>query len=200
SADLRVENSSVNREFQLAVAVDHSWSMGRNRKLQSAKDAAAGLVFAARKNGDKIALIGFSDTASIHSPLSKKYSALIDKVNRFRPDYETNIADALVKASAVFKGSKSDGVKHLIIISDGIPTTQTGFDDSASLARAISREIGKMRKMSVTISVICIRDELEENDSTQARKIASLGRGAFKLVNSAELLKKTVEDYSGVRQ
>ncbi|HEB72664.1 MAG TPA: VWA domain-containing protein [Nitrospirae bacterium] len=200
SADLRVENSSVNREFQLAVAVDHSWSMGRSRKLQSAKDAAAGLVFAARKNGDKIALIGFSDTASIHSPLSKKYSALIDKINRFRPDYETNIADALVKASAVFNRSKSGGIKHLVIISDGIPTTQTGFENAGSLTRTIAGEIGKMRKMGVTISVICIRDELEENDSAQAREIASLGRGAFKLVDSAELMRKTVEDYSSVRQ
>jgi len=200
SSDLRVVDSSFNRDFQLAIAVDHSWSMGRNRKLQSAKDAAAGLVFAARKNNDKIGLIGFSDMASIHSPLSRRYSALIDKINRFRPDYETNIADALVKASAVFNGSKSGGVKHLIIISDGIPTTQTGFEDSASLTGAISREIGKMRKMGVTISVICIRDELEENDSTQARTIASLGRGAFKLVNAAELLQKTVEDYSGVKR
>ena len=57
-----------------------------------------------------------------------------------------------------------------------------------------------MRKMGITISVICIRDELEENDSSQARRIASLGRGAFKLVNATELMQKTLEDYSNIKQ
>jgi hypothetical protein len=56
-----------------------------------------------------------------------------------------------------------------------------------------------MRKIGITISVVCIRDELEENDTALARKIALLGRGYFRLVSTQELLDQLLQDYSDVK-
>ena len=93
----------------------------------------------------------------------------------------------------------SYSIKHLIIITDGIPTSEIEGITRKELENNIMTEAAKMRKMKITISVICIRDELEENDFSLANKIASIGRGSFSLVRTQDLLNQMLADYSGIK-
>jgi Mg-chelatase subunit ChlD len=197
---LRSKDRVVKRECILVLALDHSWSMARSGKLQSAKDAAAGLILAVRKNRDQAALISFSDRAVILSHLTTRYELLFEKISSLRPENATNIADALIKTRRIFLSSNNrNSIKYSIIITDGIPT-MTGQDVTRKdLESKIIAEVRKMRKMGIIVGVICIRDELEENDTTLARKIASIGRGSFSLVNTQNLLEQILRDYSSVR-
>jgi Mg-chelatase subunit ChlD len=197
--DLRIENRPFEKNCLVVLALDHSWSMARSRKLQHAKDSAAGLVLTVKKNGDRMALIAFSDEAALLSPPTKQYGLLIEKITRLRPENETDIADALMKTRMIFSTASKNLLKHSIIISDGIPTSDNQEVTRDELESRIIHEVRKLSKMGVTVSVICIRDELEENDTTLARKIAAMGRGSFSLVNAKDLLDQILRDYSNVK-
>ncbi len=197
--DLRVYNVSSKKHCILVLAIDHSWSMARCRKLQYAKDSAAGLVFAVKKNRDKIALISFSDEASVLSRPTNKYESLIRHITSLRPEKETNIADVFLKAFTLFSASGKNLLRHLILLTDGIPTISGQEFTRNELENRITYEVRKMRKMGITISVICIRDDLEENDTSLAKRIAYIGGGAFSLVNTQDLLNHILRDYSNVK-
>jgi len=197
--DLYVNKTSANKNCVVTLALDHSWSMARSKKLHYAKDAAAGLVFAVKTNNDKMALIAFSDKAIIVSPPTKQYGLLIEQITRLRPENETNIVDTLMKSRTVFSAGAGCLLKHLIFITDGIPTSAVQDITRKELEKTILCEVGRLRKAGVAVSVICIRDELEENDSTLARKIASRGKGSFSLVRTQDLLNQVLRDYASMK-
>jgi Mg-chelatase subunit ChlD len=197
--DLRIKEESLKENCLVVLALDHSWSMARSRKLQYAKDAAAGLILAARRNRDQTALIAFSDDAAILSPPTKQYGLLIEKITHLRPENETNIADTLVKTRMICSSFSRNALQHLFIITDGIPTSNNMNVTRKDLESKIIHELRKMRKMGITISVVCIRDDLEESDTALARKIASMGKGSFSLVSTQELLNQILRDYSDVK-
>ena len=99
----------------------------------------------------------------------------------------------------LFSKTGNNYLKHSIIITDGIPTSSCSDVTRTELEGRILLEVRKMRKTGITVSVICIRDELEENDTSLARKMASIGRGSFSLVNTQDLLDHILRDYSNTR-
>lgn len=197
--DLRIKRVLFSKKCLVILALDHSWSMARSKKLQYVKDSAAGLVFAVKRNRDKIALIAFSDEAVVLSQPTGQHGLLIEKISQLRPEKETDIADALIKTRMLFSKAGSDCLKHSIIITDGIPTSNSQDVTREELESRILLEVRKMRKMGITVSVICIRDELEENDTSLARKITSIGRGSFSLANAHDLLDQILRDYSDMK-
>jgi Mg-chelatase subunit ChlD len=143
-----------------------------------------------------VSLVAFSDNAETLSPLSGNYSSILSLISGLRPSRETNILQALKKSGATFSRSGVGVVRHVIIISDGVPTTHDGEVSIGAMDRTIEGELKKMRRLGITVSVICIRDELEENDERTARKIAEMGHGAFSLVNADLLMDRVLGDYS----
>lgn len=198
-AEICVKETSPKKRCMVVLALDHSWSMARSKKLQYTKDAAAGLVFAVKKNNDKISLIAFSDNAVTLSQPTRQYDLLIKQITRLRPENETNVTDVFLKSRRIFSTPAGCSLKHLIIITDGIPTSKIEGITRKELENKILTEVAKMRKMKITISVICIRDELEENDFYLANKIASIGRGSFSLVRTEDLLNQMLVDYSDIK-
>ncbi len=200
AGDLRVKDVPHSKKFRLVLAVDHSWSMARSKKLQYAKEAAAGLIYAAAGKRDQVAFIGFSDEAVILSPLSRNYGYLLSRIVLLRPKNETNIADALRKAAAVTRRSAGGGVTHVIVITDGVPTSLDATRTRRDLGDAIIAQTERMRKAGITVSVICIRDDLEEASFEQAMGIAEVGRGSFSLVNAEDLMNQMLKDYTSLER
>ncbi len=198
AGDLRVKDVPYARQFRLVLAVDHSWSMARSKKLQYAKEAAAGLIYAAAGNRDPVALIGFSDEAVILSRLSRNYPHLLSRIISLRPKNETNISDALAKAAIATRRLGTGGVTHVIVITDGVPTSLDATRTRKNLEDLINAQTERMRKRGITVSVICIRDDLEEASFEQARRIAELGRGSFSLVRAEDLMHQMLSDYSSL--
>lgn len=90
-------------------------------------------------------------------------------------------------------------MRHLIIITDGIPTSGSTGVTRRELEGRVMAGLRRIKRPHVTVSVVCIRDELEESDTSLAKMIASAGRGRFHLVNTNELLGQVLRDYSEVR-
>lgn len=199
SADLRVREMTSARQCMVALALDRSWSMARSRKLQYAKDATAGLIYSAGRRGDKIALIAFSDEAEVLSPLTGNYGKLIGQITGLRPANETNVVDTLKKVRMIFRNSPGHFLKYSIIVTDGIPSSNDPDMSRKELENEILSEARKMRKMGIITSVICIRDDLEENDAAVMRKIAAIGKGTFRLVRTRDLLDQVMRDYLETR-
>lgn len=197
--DIRIKKMLSNKKCMVVMSIDHSWSMARSKKLQYVKDSSAGLIFAVKRNRDKIALIAFSDEAVVLSQPTSRYGLLIEKISRLRPEKETDVTGALIKTRMLFSKTGNNYLKHSIIITDGIPTSSCSDVTRTELEGRILLEVNKMRKTGITVSVICIRDELEENDTSLARKMASIGRGSFSLVNTQDLLDHILRDYSNKR-
>jgi Mg-chelatase subunit ChlD len=197
--DLRIKKTSLKESCLVVLALDQSWSMARSRKMQYAKDAAVGLISALKINGDRSALIAFSDQATILSPPTDQYTLLIEKITHLRPENETNIADTLLKTRKIFSSVRSNLLQHLFIITDGIPTSTSANVTRKDLECKIIHQLLEMRKTGITISIICIRDELEEHDTALARKIAQVGRGTFSLVSTKKLLNQILKDYADMK-
>lgn len=197
--DLRMRELSKEKRCLVLLAIDHSWSMARSKKLHYAKEAVAGLVFAAKNNRDQTALIAFSDRARILSLPSKQYGQLLEKLTHLRPENETNIADTLVKSRKIMSSSTGNTLKHLIILTDGIPTSEIDGVTRNQLESQILCESRKLKKMGVRISVVCIRDEFEENDHSLAGKIASIGKGTLSLMRTQDLLNQMLRGYANVK-
>lgn len=197
--DLRMKERPVGRDCVVVLAIDHSWSMARSRKLQYAKDAAAGMVYAAMKNMDLIGCIAFSDEATLLSSPTRRYGHLMGKITHLRPENETNIASVLRRAGMAFSSAGTAPMRHLIIITDGIPTSGSTGVTRRELEGRVMAGLRRIKRPHVTVSVVCIRDELEESDTSLAKMIASAGRGRFHLVNTNELLGQVLRDYSEVR-
>jgi len=113
----------------------------------------------------------------ILSPPTKQYGLSIEQVTRMRPENETGIVDTLMKSRTVFSASAGCLLKHLLFITDGILTSAVQNSTRKEMKKTILCEVVKLRKVVVAISEICIRDGMEENDSTLARKIASRRKG-----------------------
>lgn len=197
--DLRIRKAVPQRKCLIVLAVDHSWSMGRSRKLQYAKDSAAGLVFAAGKSGDKVALVVFSDKALVLQPPTSRIDRPMEKLTGLRPESETNIADALKKTSSVFSKAGGSVTKHAILITDGIPTSLRPDATCSGLKEEVLHYVERMISAGITVSVVCIRDELEESDDSLARRIASKGKGQFNLVRARDLLDQILREYANLK-
>ncbi len=197
-SDLMIREFSGGRPGIVALALDHSWSMGRSRKLQCAKEATAGLAWAARRSRDRMALIAFSDRATVLTPPTLHYNTIIGKATRLRPDSGTNVKDALTQARRVFQTTRQM-TRHLVLITDGIPTSREADVTRDGLEQEVMAEARRLRAMGALISVLCIRDELEEQDPSLALRLARIGRGSFRAVRTRDLAEEVVREYAAVK-
>lgn len=196
--DLMMRESSGRRPGIVVLALDHSWSMGRSRKLQCAKEAAAGLAWSAGRNRDHMALIAFSDNATVLAPPTRLCSTVIEKTTHLRPDRGTNVKDAIAQARRVLRATRHT-TRHVVLVTDGIPTSQEDGVTREGLKHGVMEEARRLRAMGAMISVLCIRDELEEQDHALALSIAHIGRGTFRVVRTCDLVEEVVREYASVK-
>jgi len=145
------------------------------------------------------ALIANRDQSSVPSALTKRNRFLLLKARTGLFGFREVQKSRQMKSRTVFSASAGCFLKHLIFITDGIPISAVQDITRKELEKEILYEVRKMRRAGVAISVICIRDELEEIDSTLAQKIASMGKGSFSLVRTQDLLNQVLRDYASMK-
>lgn len=113
------------------LLIDVSWSMEGN-KMQKAKQWAQEFVQrvlsgALNNSGfvSKIWLIKFSSNGTIVQTPTTNYTSLISAIQNLQPWWSTNFGDPINKAKTYFATNDTWFSKHIILLSDGLPTVWT---------------------------------------------------------------------------
>lgn len=175
-------------QIYLIYALDASGSM-KGDKIDSCKKAGVALAFKAIQERDKVGLIVFGSDIKEEVKPTLDFTLLLDKITRVRASKETDIANTIRKAIELYPSS--DVTKHLILISDAMPTV--GDEPEKETLEAV----GVARSNNITVSLIGIG--LDKEGKKLAEKIVGLGEGKLYLTrNLKEIDEIVIEDYYSV--
>ncbi len=183
--DLQAYSRKSRGGSQIIYAIDASGSM-KGKKIESAKKAGIALAFKAIQKKDKVGLIAFGSEVKEEIKPTDNFTFLLKAITRLRASRETNIASTLNKAIELF--SQGDFTKHLILITDALPTV--GKEPVKETLEAVS----SAKSSRITISLIGIN--LNKEGKKLAESIVKIGEGRLYVVRDLENIDRVVlEDY-----
>ncbi|MBW2980275.1 VWA domain-containing protein [Candidatus Woesearchaeota archaeon] len=186
--DLRTFERQRKGRISIIYALDASGSM-KGAKIDVCKKAGVALAFKALNEKDKVGLIVFGSEVKTAIEPTNDFGMLLKEITKIRASKETNIVKTIEKAIELFPNENI--TKHLILITDAMPTV--GSDPENATIRAIS----EARNAGITISLIGIK--LEPKAKALAERITELGNGRLYVVRDLENMDKIVlEDYYSV--
>jgi len=187
--DLRASTRVDRGSISIIYAIDASGSM-RGEKIGLAKRAGIALAYRALADRNRVGVITFTDKIDTRIPPTNDFGVVLHTLSQTRAGQETDIALAIREATTLFP--KSARTKHLVLLTDAVPTSG---GDPARLtleAASIARDAG------VTVSVVGL--SLEREGEKLAARIAELGDGRLYQVRKLDELDVIVlEDYEIVR-
>jgi len=183
--DLMVYERQSRGQCYIVYAIDASGSM-KGTKIDACKRAGIALAYKAIDEKDKVGLIVFgSEIKTIVEPTSD-FTYLLKSITSAKASKDTDLVTALKKSIEMFPNENI--TKHLILITDALPTT--GKDPE----KETLQEVSIARNAGITISLIGIK--LNEKGKKLAEKIVELGEGKLYTVKNLENIDKIVlEDY-----
>ncbi|MFX1519015.1 MAG: VWA domain-containing protein [Promethearchaeota archaeon] len=217
--DIRIKERRPQGCMDVVLALDRSSSMIEHNKFQYARKAAIGLALAAFKNGDRSSVVTFANTATKLSKLTYNVHPILDRITEVRPAGYTNLEDALKQAREILLAASRNAQKHIIIITDGVPTTHnyhkatsqqmrkkvinirkgsyliTTTNEKERSKHAALRQVKICRANNISCSVVCIQIG-SDVDIEFSRKLARVGDGsAHFLKDEKNLLNVVLQDY-----
>ena len=185
ASDLKIDERKSKGKIELIYALDASASM-KGRKIEMAKKAGIALAFKAIEERNKVGIIVFGDEVKEEIMPTSDFGMLLQRIHRVRATNQTNISTTLARASEMFKNN--DATKHLMLITDALPTE--GEDPEEETLEACA----KANSAGITISLIGIN--LNASGKKLARKITEIGGGRLHIAKDIEKLDLLVlQDY-----
>ncbi len=186
--DLRAFERQSKGKAMIIYAMDASGSM-KGKRIEASKKAGIALAFKAINKKDKIGLIVFKNKVISMVEPTQDFSLLLKEITPIRASGETDFSSTVSKAIEMFPTEKI--TKHLILLSDALPTYGADPEHETLAAIALAKENG------ITISLIGIN--LDKKGEELGRKMIEIGEGKFWTVKNVDELDKIVlEDYYGV--
>ncbi len=183
--DLSVRKRESKGTVNVVYALDASASM-KGKKLETCKKAGVALAYKAISERDKVGLVVFGTEVKDFVAPTDDFGLLLEKITRIIASRQTDFARMIQKATELFIGS--EGTKHLIILTDALPTV--GKEPEKETLEAVS----SARASGITISLIGI--QLDKKGTVLAEQMARLGEGRFNVVQDLENLDRIVlQDY-----
>ncbi|MFH1133129.1 MAG: VWA domain-containing protein [Nanoarchaeota archaeon] len=190
SSDLRSSVKERKGVLTLAFCLDASASM-KGKKLESCKKAGIALAYKAIQEGDEVALVIFGQEVKETLAPSSDFLHLLRVIAAAQARQQTNIADSITAATSLL--SHATGSKHILLITDALPTS--GKDPELATVEAAANA----RNNAVTLSVIGI--QLDSDGRKLAERIVDLGEGRLYAVRNAEGIDRVVlQDYDLVKR
>lgn len=184
--DLKVFSREAKGKIEIIYALDASGSM-TGKKIEQCKKAAVALAYKAIGEKDKVGLIVFGEKIENVVYPTSDFMSLIYEITKIRAKKQTDIAQTLQKSIEVFSNTPSS-TKHLILISDGLPTV--GEKPEEETINAVSQ----IASSGITISVIGIA--LDKKGLELSQKISDIGKGKLYSIRTLENLDYVVlQDY-----
>jgi Mg-chelatase subunit ChlD len=186
--DLKTSQRQSKGQIQMIYALDASGSM-KGKKIEMSKKAGVALSYKAIEAKDKVGLIVFGSEIKEEIMPTDDFPLLLKEITKIKASRQTDFKGMLAKAMELF--SPGDFTKHLLILTDAMPTV--GEDpEKESL-----EEVSKLKAAGITVSMIGIN--LDEKAKDFAEKLAQVGDGKLYVVREVEELDKIVlEDYYSV--
>ena len=180
-ADLMSYKRLSKGEKYVIFGIDASGSM-KGEKLEKSKKAGIALAFKAIDEKDHAGLIVFGTGIKASIPPTQDFNLLLREITRTRASAQTNIAETIKESINLFPKKKA--TKHLILITDALPTKGDRPEQDTIESAAIASESG------VTISLIGIK--LDDKGTDLAEKITHAGGGNLYIVKDLKELDKIV--------
>lgn len=178
--DLKVHERQAKGEVTLVYAIDASGSM-KGDKIGTCKKAGVALAWKAIQNKDNVGIVVFGEEVTDVVRPTKDFSVLLKTLSAIRAQRETNIAQSIDKSIELFP---KQGTKHLMILTDALPTT--GEKPEEETLKAVS----KAASAGITISIVGIN--LDEEGKHLAERIVEIGRGKLYVVSNLEEVDRIV--------
>jgi Mg-chelatase subunit ChlD len=186
--DLKVNVRRSKGHCSIIYALDASGSM-KGEKIGSCKKAGIALAYKAIDEEDKVGLIVFGKEVQKAIPPTHDFGLLLSEITRIRASHETDIAATLKEAISLFP--EGEDAKHLILITDAVPTK--GDAPEKDTLEAVSEAAGA----GITISVVGIG--LDEKGKKLGEKIVEIGQGKFYVAeNPADIDAIVLQDYYSI--
>jgi Mg-chelatase subunit ChlD len=186
--DLKTFERQAKGEVYLIYALDASGSM-KGDKIGTCKKAGVALAYKAIQERDKVGLIVFGTDIKDAIHPTRDFSLLLNSITRVKASAETDMAATIRKAVEMFPST--DVTKHLLLLSDALPTKGEDPEKETLEAASLARSAG------VTVSLIGIN--LDNKGTKLAEKLVEIGRGKLYIVKDLKEIDKLVlEDYYSV--
>ncbi len=186
--DLKAHRREHKGRIQMVYAMDASGSM-RGEKIRMAKRAGIALAFKAVEERNEVGLVVF--TAKVEKAIAptRDFPELLKALVDVRASMETDLAATILEAAGLF--ARGQGTKHLLILTDAVPTKGKDPRQATLEAASAARDLG------VTISVVGI--SLDAEGERLAREVVELGEGRLYRVRDLEELDAVLlEDYDAL--
>ena len=181
--DLVAQERENKERATIIYAIDASGSM-KGEKIAAAKRAGIALSFKATRKNDLVGITIFGKDVTDEQAPTKDFKALIKTIVQARAAQETNIASTIDHARLLLHNAQ--GVKHLVILTDGL---QTAGDEETVIEAA-----GKASQERITISIIGL--SLDQKGEALSKRIVEAGGGNLYLVKDYDNLDVLIiEDY-----
>ncbi|MFT4304473.1 MAG: vWA domain-containing protein [Candidatus Woesearchaeota archaeon] len=175
--DLKIEDKDSKGKIKIIYAIDASASM-KGKKIEMAKKAGIALSFNACNDKNEVGLIVFGDEIKDELKPTNNFKLILNQIAKIKPSRQTNIAKSIERAYELFDNNNL--TKHLIIITDAMPTTG---DDPIN---ETIKECFNAYKQNITTSIIGI--DLDKEGIKTSKKISEAGNGRLHLINDTNNL------------
>lgn len=186
--DLMSFERKAYEERQIIYCLDASGSM-KGEKIGQCKKAGIALAYKALEEKDKVGLAVFNSEVMKKIPPTSDFDLLLKEIVRIKASSQTDISATIRAASDLF--TRKDATRHIILITDALPTKGENPEKEALSASAEAGYSG------ITISVVGIN--LDAQGKELAERIAELGKGRVFIARNVEELDSIVlEDYKNL--
>jgi len=187
--DLMTSQREGRGKISLIFALDASASM-KGRKLDTCKRAGIALAYRAIEDKDDVGVVVFGSEIKSAIPPTRDFSTILNEISRIKASRQTDFAAMIAKSVEMFPAT--DETKHLIILTDALPTV--GIEPEKETLQAISAARGA----GITVSLIGV--QLDEAGAKLAKQIVRIGEGRFSMVKDLDQVGHIVlEDYYAMR-
>ncbi len=183
--DLKAYERESKGSIEMIYALDASGSM-KGDKISACKKAGVALSYKAVERDDKVGLIVFGSEIKEKEDPSKDFPKLLKKIAAIRAGRKTDFVLMINNAVELF--SDEDVTKHLVLLTDAMPTV--GKEEDVIEAVSAARAAG------ISISVVGIGIE---KGKELAENIVNIGEGRLYAVkNLSDVDEIVLEDYYSV--
>ena len=179
--DLQVFRRESKGAIHMIYGLDASGSM-KGKKVETCKKAGVALAFKAIQEHDKVGLIVFGTEVQDTIAPTSDFLQLLHAMTKIRAKNKTNMRDTILKSIELF--SNEDVTKHLILITDAVPTQ--GADPRKETLDAAEQA----KHAGITISLIGIN--LDKEGESLAQEVTAIGGGKLYSLKQLEDLDRVV--------
>jgi len=189
SHDLKTNTRQSKGRLTVVYGIDASASM-KGDKLETAKKAGIALAYKAMHEKDDVGLVVFGSEVKDCLEPSQDFGRFLNKLARVKASRQTEFVSMIEKAIEIFPSG--EGTKHMVILTDALPTK--GAEPEEETLQAISNA----RSAGITVSLLGIK--LDEKGKKFAKEITRLGMGRLYIAKHLKNIDKLLlEDYYSAR-